>query len=239
MLTSTNIDNIVALFKTKSENMPKISPNGERPSYTTLRKFQEAINDNAMAIPSPNDELGHLGLVISKEEYKKHSSNSTDYEPPTKPDPKPTEPTTTRSTSTNVFEAQEALRCWMTDVNTYNIHAAVKNALRKQILQSVHKKFISELESPVTKFLLVEPRDILNHLWDNYGAVDETDLIQNEERMKKPWSPPTPIEDLFGQLAKGQKFARKGGGDISDIQLVHMAYGLIESTGMFTRELTE
>ena len=69
MLTTTSIDNIVALFQTKTEDMPKISPNGECPTYTTLREFQDALNRNTMAATSPLDTLGHLGIVVSPTEY--------------------------------------------------------------------------------------------------------------------------------------------------------------------------
>ena len=51
MLTTTNIDNIFALFNTKAEHMPKISANGERLTYTTLRKFQDALNVNERTVP--------------------------------------------------------------------------------------------------------------------------------------------------------------------------------------------
>ena len=71
--------------------------------------------------------------------------------------------------------------------------------------------YISELEDPSTKFLLVEPLKILDHLWENFGEIDEGDLRENEIRMKTPWSPPTPIQELFNQIKTGQEFAQKGG----------------------------
>ena len=92
MLTTTNIDNIVALFQTKTEDMPKISPDGECPSYTTLRKFQDALNRNTMAITIPLDPLGHLGIVVSPAEYETISPSDDEYTEPKKPSPNPTDP---------------------------------------------------------------------------------------------------------------------------------------------------
>ena len=93
----------------------------------------------------------------------------------------------------------------------YNIHNTVKNALRNQILHSVDNLYITELEDPSTQFLLIEPLKILDHLWENFGEIDESDLRENEVRMKTPWSPPTLIQDLFKQIKTGQEFAQKGG----------------------------
>ena len=239
MLTITSIDNIVALFQTKTEDMPQISPNGECPSYTTLREFQDALNRNAMAITSPLDTLGHLGLVVTAEEYKTISPTSDTYTEPAKPSAKPTDPSRTRSSVDNTFDVHEAIRVWKDEVTVYNIHNTVKNALRNQILHAVDHKYITDLEDPSTQFLLVSPLEIMNHLWDNFGEIDENDLRQNELRMKAAWNPPTPIQDLFKQMQAGQKFAKKGGENIDDTHLVRLTYGVIEDTGIFDRELTK
>ena len=213
MLTTTSIDNIVALFQTQTEDMPNISPNGECPTYTTLRNFQDALNNNAMAVTSPLDTLGHLGIVVSKTEYTNISPTNETYSEPKKPSAKPTDPSRTRSSADNTFDIHEAIRLWKDEVEVYNIHNTVKNALRNQILQSVDTMYITELEDPSTKFLLVDPIKILDHLWENYGEIDESDLRENEVRMRTPWSPPTPIQELFKQIKAGQEFAQKGGGN--------------------------
>ena len=201
----------MALFQTKTEDMPRISPNGECPSYTTLREFQDALNRNAMAITSPLDTLGHLGLVVTAEEYKTISPTSDTYTEPAKPSAKPTDPSRTRSSVDNTFDVHEAIRVWKDEVTVYNIHNTVKNALRNQILHAVDHKYITDLEDPSTQFLLVSPLEIMNHLWDNFGEIDESDLRQNELRMKAAWNPPTPIQDLFKQMQAGQNLQRKVG----------------------------
>ena len=40
-------------------------------------------------------------------------------------------------------------------------------------------------------------------------------------------------------MQTGQNFAKKGGENIDDTQLVRLMYGVIEDTGMFNRELTK
>ena len=43
----------------------------------------------------------------------------------------------------------------------------------------------------------------MTHIWTNYGSIEVSNLTTNEEEMKAPWNPPTPIEDLFKQLREG------------------------------------
>ena len=44
----------------------------------------------------------------------------------------------------------------------------------------------------------------MTYLWDTYGGVTEVDLKANEDRMKVPWNPQTPIETLFLPLEEEQ-----------------------------------
>ena len=85
----------------------------------------------------------------------------------------------------------------------------------------------------------MEPRAILDHLWKQFRELDEADLLQNESRMKAPWNPSTLIHSPFQQLQEGQVFAKKSVKTIGDDMLVLYAYGLVEQTGMFTRELAK
>ena len=75
----------------------------------------------------------------------------------------------------------------------------------------------------------------MTHLWEQYGEIDESDRTENELRMKAPWMPPSPIEDLFKQLRDGQKFAEKGGDTISDNLPIRYGLEVIGTTGLFTK----
>ena len=53
--------------------------------------------------------------------------------------------------------------------------------------------------------------------------------------MRRQWTPPQPIADLFEQLKKGQRFAATGNETIHDSQLVRWGYQNIRNTGLFDR----
>jgi hypothetical protein len=56
----------------------------------------------------------------------------------------------------------------------------------------------------------------------------------NLDRMQNPWHPPTPVEQLFKQIEIGKKFANDGSDPLSDHQIVHIAYNIVNDTGRFS-----
>ena len=248
----TTIDPILANFTIKPELMPRISTDSSKPTHSSLRMFQDAIQDNAMTIPSPQTELGHLALVVSTSDFTTANAG-TPFNVPTDPGLAPTNPTTvttagrtraetaaadatstaTDQTSDLAFTGPEALRAFNQAKHTFNTYRQAKTAMRNLILNSVHDTYICALKQKVTRYKMVDPITILDHLWTTYGTIDAADNTANEARMKAPWNPPTPIEVLFNQLEEGQQYAASGGETVDDTQLMRWGYEIIDNTGLF------
>ena len=65
------------------------------------------------------------------------------------------------------------------------------------------------------------------------------DLDENEERMKAPWSPPQPIEELYIRLTEEKQFADEAGGTLEHSTLVRAGYKIIHANGLFTQACYE
>jgi hypothetical protein len=89
-MQSTDIN---ALFCTQTTDMPTISTLTKKLTYPSLRKFQDAIHENTMAIPSYQTNLGHLSLILSTTQFL-NINNNTAFVPPPNPDAAPANPTT-------------------------------------------------------------------------------------------------------------------------------------------------
>ena len=85
----TSTSEITTNFPVSPENMPRLSTATEAPTFTSIKAFREALEQNAMSIPSNQTELGHLSLVLSTTEYIEASMGVV-FEIPT--DPGPTAP---------------------------------------------------------------------------------------------------------------------------------------------------
>ena len=137
------IENVTNLFPYKTEDMPKISTPGSRPTYTSLRAFQDKLNDNAMAVPFPRTKLGHLGLVLPTATFKAINNNNEWQDPEEPPeDPEPPK-------STGTFPAHESLRKWQNATTRYTTFILTQEALKTQILKSVDVQYINALEHTI------------------------------------------------------------------------------------------
>ena len=69
--------------------LTKIGDDGEKPTYTTIKKLRDELISNAVAIPSDLGDgfNGHLFLVVSDAEYLKATKETKPIVPS-----KPTEP---------------------------------------------------------------------------------------------------------------------------------------------------
>ena len=117
---------------------------------------------------------------------------------------------------------------------TFRTYHDMDKALRNQLIAATPECYIEALSSPTLGFAGVTCLQLLTHLWATYGQITQAELDENEARMKAPWSPPTPVENLFTQLDKGVAFATAGGDATSEQNTVRLGYNNIYATGFFT-----
>jgi len=74
-ITVHEFDGITRQFRVKPDEMPVMSTSTMTPNYTSIKKFEQALRDNALAISSYQTHLGHLALVFSPDEYNEVSGD--------------------------------------------------------------------------------------------------------------------------------------------------------------------
>lgn len=125
------------------------------------------------------------------------------------------------------FKAAETIRQFNEDKAEYRTYLATKTALRNLIINSVDDKYINALKQRRTHYTLRSPLELILHIKKEYGQIDQYDMTANEERMRKPWSPPEPMETLLAQLTEGYDFGIEGGETISDEQIIRWGIEII------------
>jgi hypothetical protein len=93
--------------------------------------------------------------------------------------------------------------------------------------------FLRAIEHRVTGFANRTTRDMLMHLYTNYGRLTPADIQANDERLKARYDPNQPIESLFTQVEDAMEIADAANAPYSPEQIVNVAYNLVYSTGMF------
>ena len=227
-ITVHEFDGITRQIHIKPHEMTTMSTPIMIPNYTTIKKFELILRENALAISSYQTHLGHLSLVVSLEEYAEVNNDFPFIEP--------ANPGLRAANTQNTNDQLESSRQLTFQQNDYMKFQATVTALRNLILNAIDDKYIRALRHDIISYANVKPYELLAYIWNTYGKINDADHTLNDQRMKAPWSPLALIESLFDQLDKGQEFAAKGNEVLDDSQLMRWAYDNIKSTGLFDKD---
>ena len=176
---------ITKAFQIPLDQMPKMSsPTTGKPTFSTMTKFQTAINEQAMSVPSSTyPDLGWIGLVLPNPDFSR-ISNDTTYVDPTNPGMAPT-----HAPGATAAQIAETVRQHELTQNEFITFTHTRTQLRHMILNNVEDKYICALAHKITRYNHVSPLQLLTHLWNTYGQITEADLIANDNRMSANWNP--------------------------------------------------
>jgi hypothetical protein len=225
---SSPIEKILATFSIPT--LPLLVPEGAvRPTYTSLRNIQLAMNNNALQVHSTfgTGDLGHLSLVMPPAEFLTLSADVAHLAPVHPGETPNHEPNATQ------FQITETNRQFLLADTKFRMYQATDNALKQQLLAACPLQYLIMLQHPSFGFGRVTTLTMLTHLWEEHGTIDPSDLEANLVRMATPWHPPAPINTLFHQLNTAAEFAIAGGCPIGEIMIVRSGYNTILGTGLF------
>jgi hypothetical protein len=69
-----------------------------------------------------------------------------------------------------------ARHVWEEDVHTYRTYTSVQQALKKQIISVFEPMYLDVLNDNMVGFTNISARDMLDHLFSNYGDITAVDL---------------------------------------------------------------
>jgi hypothetical protein len=198
----------------------------EPPNATTIRTLCQELYANAQSVESKlgGGGHGHLGMLMPGPEYITYSINGTPYVPPDKP-PVPVY----AGTATQREQQRENHRA---ATEEYDEARFLAHQLRQQLLQAVPRIYIAELANSRVGFANVTPTAILTHLVANYGTITPAELEENLARIKTPWNPDTPIENVFATGKDCRQFAIDGQEPIPDGAYVRILLHIFRQSGV-------
>ena len=119
--------------------MPCISTGIDKPSYMSLKQFQDKLDENMLAVPNPTDTLGYLGLFITANEYTT-LSDGIDFNIPEGPGVAPPHANTyaNRTTAERAicpFLVQEGIQTFYGKKNVQQTHGNKRSSAQNNIQQ--------------------------------------------------------------------------------------------------------
>ena len=105
--------------------------------------------------------------------------------------------------------------------------------LKNQLLSDVDDIYVRALRDRHVGYMNQTIRNLLTHLFDNYGNITQLELEDNDTKMRALWDPNSPFDCLVQQLEDGQDYADDGGQPYTTDQLLRIAYTLVFKTGLY------
>ena len=106
-------------------------------------------------------------------------------------------------------------------------------ALTNQIISAFGGLYLKGIETRHVKFLGVPSLDIIQHLNDNYGTLNQVDIDENDKKMSEHYDSTLPIEVLFDKNEEGVEVAEAASCPYNKNQIVQKAYLLILQKGKY------
>jgi hypothetical protein len=215
---------------------PQLTPvatKDEEPSYASIRIARTQLHDNAAAVFSPHGGgvHGHLALTMTDAEYLAVAGEP--FVAPVNPKSAPV------LDSKSKIQSSENVRLHELAKREFRQYHDVDKALRKQLIEATPATYLQDLRDPNLGYANTTCLQLITHLRDTYGAIEQEELDSNTARMEARWHPPVPIEDLFEQLRAGAAFALEGGDTLPPAAVVRLGYTIILKTGLFENACRE
>ena len=207
---------------------PHIPAQPGMPTYEVISAVHRKLKANAASVSSTlgGGIHGLLGLTILPATYQTITGHAfvAPFNPGALPNIAP------EATQAQIGEAvrqhKERLKIW----KEYNI---TDQALKNQLLSTFDEVYLKGLRNRHVGYQNVTARDMIQHLYTNYGVITPADLDDNDARMREPFDASKPIEELFEQIEDATDYADAAGAPYNNSQVISRAYILIYKTGEY------
>ena len=208
---------------------PTLTPIAGKPTYAALTKMRAELYANARAIDSNagGGAHGHLAVIMSDADYLA-LGNTVAFDPPVSPGDAPQiAPNASQATiSRDTYQYNR-------DLAEYRRYLQVQQSLRQQLLGAVQHSFLRELEDATMGFAEVTARQMLEHLFKNFGEIDHEEIEAARARLSIPWNPDEPIEDLFHRIAQVRRLCQDAGDPMSEATALTLTMSMFERANLF------
>ena len=198
------------------------------PTYQTLKELKDQLKANAASIPTTlgGGNHGYLSLILSPAAYA--TISPTAFVEPAYPGQHPAIPAGTNAANTSAI-----IRRHTEDTRQWREFKNVSTALKNQLLSAVDDIYVRALRDRHVGYMNQSIRNLLTHLFNNYGNITQLELEDSDTKIRALWDPNSPFDCLVQQLEDGQDYADDGGQPYTADQLLRIAYTLIFKTGLY------
>ena len=211
------------------KDMPRII--GE-PSFTSLHDLLRRLKANASSVPCTlgGGAHGYVGTLLSPQAYA--SLSNTAFNPPNHPGSLVIPMGSTQYEIAHLKQAHED------NLSTFQNYTLMQRALIGQLCQAVDPQYTAALRNRITGQIPNNCRDILLYLFRVYGKVTPSQLVSEEDTVKRlTYDTRTPIDGIFNSIEDLQELAELSGVPYTPSQIVNLGFIIMNSHRMLRSDV--
>jgi hypothetical protein len=168
---------------------------------------------------------GHLGIIMTKEEYFTIAVDVF----PIPNNPGPSAAVVAGMTAAIIAETTRLHR---EATQVYRTYHNVDQDIKKLIIESFDDAYLNALSDEIVGYANCTSLQLLTHPLTYYATITPTELTQNYERLNTLYDPNQSIETHFQQIQDARAFAVAGRQPYGAAMIVNVAYTLVFNTGL-------
>ena len=223
-MTSTNINYVLTYFE-----FPILTKIHGPPCHDTLTKIADELKANAASVSSDlgGGAYGHVGLILSEEEYAKI--------PGTVPYTRPVHPGTLTIASGTAQHAATALReDHKTAIKLFREVQDVEKCLVKQLVAAIDPTYLKSLRNRITNSITADIPTIIEHLKTNFAAIEPEEITARTKKVLDiSYNLMDPLITIFDEIEDLEVFANAAGNPFTKEQIVNIGLQLLKNTNDF------
>lgn len=179
----------------------EISSIDGQPTDEDINKLTTQLTAALVTIETENGggKLGHIGIVVPEHRYIT-LSGGVKFTEPIRPAPYPA------SVSNDAAIREKQVAEHKAEIVEFDTYKACTAWARQTIVNAVDDEWISELKDEDLGYQLAEPLDLLEHLRDAGGDLDDMEITDLNTNMLAPWDG---VEAPVTMFARGDQYERQ------------------------------
>jgi DNA repair exonuclease SbcCD ATPase subunit len=231
-MTSAKADTLSEL---KDHHLTKVI--GRKPNHQDVETWEEEASEFATLIKTTSiqggQELGHLAIVISEEEYRLEIEDEDwEYEEPT--DPGPYNPDITGNEGDHEIRRMEAEH--KQKQQDFQKYQGVSEHLKSEFQRCMDSTWIAPLKRPHGGFANVTIKAFLAHLRANVAKLTTKQKKDMKKKIEFEWDQTKDISEYFTQMEETRIRLESWGVTVDDNDMVNAAVAQMQDSGLFDRK---
>lgn len=179
----------------------EISKIDGQPTDEDINKLTTQLTAALVTIGTENGggKLGHIGLVVPESRYLV-LSGGVKFDKPIRPGAYPA------NVSNDAAVREKQVAEHKAEITEFETHQAAEAWARQTIVGAVDDEWLSELKDEDLGYQLAEPLDLLDHLRDAGGDLNDLEITDLNTQMLAPWDG---VEAPVTMFARGDRFERQ------------------------------